>query len=188
MEGLKNIIKSISLEKWLLIGGAGIVLILCSDSCSKDTLKDKDEVTANNTEANDLESKKYIDYIEDKLEAIISKIDGVGEVQVMVTVKNTSTKEVLIEQDKSEKELNEVDSSGGSRESFEQSIDESVIYDENNNSNKSPFVVSNYMPKVEGVAVIAKGGDSPFVKEKITGIIKALFGIEINKIAVGKMK
>ena len=26
------------------------------------------------------------------------------------------------------------------------------------------------------------------VKEKITGIIKALFGIEINKIAVGKMK
>ena len=66
--------------------------------------------------------------------------------------------------------------------------DESVIYDENNNSNKSPFVVSNYMPKVEGVAVIAKGGDSPLVKEKITGIIKALFGIEINKIAVGKMK
>ena len=65
MESLKNIIKSISLEKWLLIGGAGIVLILCSDSCSKDTLKDTNEVTANNTEANDLESKKYIDYIED---------------------------------------------------------------------------------------------------------------------------
>lgn len=187
MEGLKNIIKSISLEKWLLIGGAGIVLILCSDSCSKDTLKDN-KVVSSNTEANDLDSKKYVDYIEDKLEAIISKIDGVGEVQVMVTVKNTSTKEVLMEQDKSEKELNEADSSGGSRESFEQTIDENIIYDEKNSSEKSPFVISNYMPEVEGVAVIAKGGDSPLVKEKITGIIKALFGIEINKIAVGKMK
>ena len=48
--------------------------------------------------------------------------------------------------------------------------------------------MSNFMPEVEGVAIIAEGGDSPVVKEKITGIIKALFGIEINKIAVGKMK
>ena len=30
-QSLMAMIKSISIEKWLLIGGAGVVLILCSD-------------------------------------------------------------------------------------------------------------------------------------------------------------
>ena len=106
----------------------------------------------------------------------------------MITVKNSSTKEVLRESDISENKLLETDSSGGSRDSYETTKDENVVLTEEGNSIKSPFVISEAAPQVEGVAVIAKGGDSPIVKEKITGIIKALFGIEINKIAVGKMK
>ena len=31
---IKKIIKSISIDKWILIGAAGIVLVLCSDSCN----------------------------------------------------------------------------------------------------------------------------------------------------------
>lgn len=187
-QSLMNVIKNISIEKWLLIGGAGIVLILCSDVFSTGSNNEGKIQAINNSYENVNDTDEYVSGLENKLESIISKVDGVGNVQVMITVKNTSTKEVLKENDISEKKLKEGDSSGGSRDSYEQSKDESVIYNEEDNSEKSPFVVSNYMPEVEGVAVIAKGGDNPAVKEKITGIIKALFGIEINKIAVGKMK
>lgn len=187
-QSLMAMIKSISIEKWLLIGGAGVVLILCSDLFGTGDKKETKNLSDVNSYVNVDDTDKYVSSLEDKLEHIISKLDGVGAVQVMVTVKNSSTKEVLKENDVTEKDLKEADSSGGVRESNEQSKNESVIYDEFDNSKKSPFVVSNFMPEVEGVAVIAEGGDSPVVKEKITGIIKALFGIEINKIAVGKMK
>ena len=40
------------------------------------------------------------------------------------------------------------------------------------------------MPEIEGVAVVADGGNSPVIKEKIINLIKALFGLEINKIMV----
>lgn len=187
---LKNIMKSITIEKWLLIGGAGIMLILCSDSCSgkRDAA---DEVVVDSlvdVSSSSTDSHKYVENLEDKLEQLIEGIDGAGDVEVMITVKNTSTKEVLRESSVSENKLNETDSSGGSRDSYDISKDESVVLTEEGNSIKSPFVISEAAPQVEGVAVIAKGGDSPIVKEKITGIIKALFGIEINKIAVGKMK
>ena len=188
---LKSIIKSITIEKWLLIGGAGVLLILCSDSCGGKASDKKAEVvtgSSSDTSATTLDSEKYVENLEKKLEALIEDIDGAGDVEVMITVKNTSTKEVLTESSISENKLQESDSSGGSRDSYEASKDENVVLTEEGNSVKSPFVISEAAPQVEGVAVIAKGGDSPVVKEKITGIIKALFGIEINKIAVGKMK
>ena len=188
MTSLKEILKNITIEKWLLIGGCGIVLILCSDSCTGDK---KETNSANESSENNVVEdswEEYIGNLENRLENIISKIDGAGDVQVMITVKNTSTKEVLTEDSMSEKKLNETDSDGGVRDSYEISKDENVVVSEEGNSVKSPFVVSELTPKIEGVAVIAQGGDSPIVKEKITGIIKALFGIEINKIAVGKMK
>ena len=188
---LKSIIKNITVEKWLLIGGAGIMLILCSDSCGGKGTDKKEEIA---TEVDDdigtgsADSEKYVKNLEKKLEELIEDIDGAGDVEVMITVKNSSTKEVLRESDISENKLLETDSSGGSRDSNETIKDENVVLTEEGNSIKSPFVISEAAPQVEGVAVIANGGDSPVVKEKITGIIKALFGIEINKIAVGKMK
>ena len=190
LPSLKGILKNITIEKWLLIGGAGIVLILCSDNCSGKKSEGNKSATEADINAGEdtLESQEYVDVLEDKLENLIRKIDGAGDVKVMITVKSTSTKEVLKEDSVSEKELKETDSNGGNRDSYEVSKDEKVILNEEGNSVKSPFVVSEANPEVEGVAVVAQGGDSPAVKEKITGIIKALFGIEINKIAVGKMK
>ena len=185
---LKNLLKNITIEKWLLIGGCGIVLILCSDSCTGTKRKDDNSSSSEEMVTDNDNWSEYVASLERKLENIISKIDGAGNVQVMITVKNTSTKEVLTEDSLSEKKLNEKDSDGGVRDSYEISKDENVVVSEEGNSVKKPFVVSELTPEVEGVAVIAQGGDSPIVKEKITGIIKALFGIEINKIAVGKMK
>ena len=187
---LKSILKNISIEKWLLIAGAGIILILCSDGFgAKETEEKKTATEVDKDIGLDVNnSEEYAEALENKLEKLIENIDGAGDAQVMITIKSTSIKEVLTEDSVSEKELNEADSSGGSRESYEVSKDERVVLNEEGNSVKSPFVVSETNPKVEGVAVIVQGGDSPIVKEKITGIIKALFGIEINKIAVGKMK
>ena len=41
--------------------------------------------------------------------------------------------------------------------------------------------------QVEGVTVLAQGGDSPVLKKNITEVIEALFDIEPHKIKVAKM-
>ena len=71
LSSLKNILKNITIEKWLLIGGAGIVLILCSDSCSGKKAENKDDImeerTAEET-GESLSSEDYVDALEEKLE------------------------------------------------------------------------------------------------------------------------
>jgi len=51
-----------------------------------------------------------------------------------------------------------------------------------------PYVSKVIQPVVEGVVVIAQGGDSESVKENIIETIQVLFGIDANKIRVVKMK
>lgn len=209
VSGIIKVVKGISLDKWFLIGAAGLVLVLCSDSScqgnsvanengsdSKTGLFGADEKSG--YEINNSDNNNSIDYmseldtytaaLEKKLGNILMSVEGAGKVQVMITLKNTSTKEVLMEEPYSESNVNEKDGDGGSRDKSDKNQDYHVIYKEDGNGTLIPFVVSEYSPQVEGVAVVAQGGDSAVVKEKITGIIKALFGIEINKIAVGKMK
>ena len=212
ISGIIKGIKSISLDKWFLIGAAGLVLVLCSDSsCAGNASDNKNGGGTGNTglfasddkigykteniNATD-ESKimymdeldKYTIALEEKLKNILMSVEGAGKVQVMITLKSTSTKNVLMEEPYSEKNMSEKDGDGGSRDTYENSHDYHVIYMEDANGTSIPYVISEFSPQVEGVAVVAQGGDSAIVKEKITGIIKALFGIEINKIAVGKMK
>ena len=202
----KKIIKNISIDKWLLMGVAGIVLVLCSDSCNSNAGNNNgiESNSVNNSESNGsvtgnidnlsemdsylIDMNTYKKQLEEELKEILSSVEGAGNVQVMITFKSSSKKEVLMEEPYTESSLEESDGDGGSRKTSESIKDYTVIYSEDGNGTVIPFVISETSPKVEGVAVVAEGGDKAVVKEKITGIIKALFGIEINKIAVGKMK
>lgn len=187
--GIKDILKSISIDKWLLMGAAGIVLILCSDSChSGEGVNVNGKDGDNKVVEEKTNEDQYIEKMESKLEEILSTVDGAGKVNVMITLEKYTTKEVLKETPYTENTLQEEDGSGGKRDEKQISKGETVIYEELEGGVTSPFVISEVTPRVEGVAVVASGGDSPIVKDKITSIIKALFDIEINKIAVGKMK
>lgn len=49
-------------------------------------------------------------------------------------------------------------------------------------------MASETNPRVEGVLVIAEGGDSSRVKQEIIEAAQALFGIEAHKIKIMKME
>ena len=49
-------------------------------------------------------------------------------------------------------------------------------------------MVKTLQPVVEGVVVVAQGGDRPEVSKNITEAIVALFDIEPHKIKIVKMK
>ena len=133
-------------------------------------------------------TEEYERYMENKLEQAISVMEGAGKVKVIVTV--SASKELVVEKDMPVTRSNTVenDSEGGSRNVNELNSMEETVYDRKSDGTSSPYVVKTLQPLVEGVVVIAQGGDRPEVKKNITEAIVALFDIEPHKIKIVKMK
>lgn len=130
----------------------------------------------------------YTVYWEEKLKKALSRIEGAGEVEVLITLRESE--ERVLEKDIPEhvSETSETDAEGGSRIISERRLEEATIYTVNEAGQDVPYVRKVIQPVVEGVVVIAQGGDSEIVKQNIIETIQVLFGIEANKIRVVKMK
>lgn len=128
----------------------------------------------------------YSAQLEERLEEILSGVDGVGKVMVMVTL--ASSEELVLEKDKpsSRSQTNETDSSGGTRMITQMENGEETVYI-TEGSDSSPYVVKTIVPQVEGVVVVAEGCGRGSIDKKVTEIVQALFGIEAHKVKVVKM-
>ena len=65
------------------------------------------------------------------------------------------------------------------------SSSETAVY-ANGNGEETPYVKQELSPRIEGVLVIADGGDNAIVIENITEAVQALFGVDTHKIKVMK--
>lgn len=126
--------------------------------------------------------------MEARLEEVLSAMQGVGRVKVMITL--SSSGEKIVEKDIPLERSNivENDSTGGNRSTNEMYSREETVYSTNSEGDKIPYVIRENSAKVEGVSVVAQGGDQPQVQKNISDVIQALFGIEAHKIKVVKMK
>lgn len=176
-------------QKFLLAVGAGvlILIILWPVSSKKDGSTQNSEVhvqTAKSGGEQSLES--YIDSQEKRLKGVLSKIEGVGDVYVMITAK--ASKELVVEKDISQENssVEETDTNGGKRTTNNQTKNESTVTD-NSGGGTSPYVVKSLEPQIEGVAVAAQGADRPEVVSEIMNTVSVLFDVPIHKIKVVKM-
>ena len=181
-------IKDIGIDKLVLIIAAGVVLIICSiPSGGKEN---KDNTTSNiktNTQQN-VTDMTYELQLESKLEEILTNIEGVGNVRVMITLKSTSEKVIKEDSQFSRSDTNEEDGQGGNRQISNITSQDDSIFTTDEAGNNVPYVIKEITPQIEGVAVIAQGGDNAGVAASITNTIEALFGVSTYKISVSKMK
>lgn len=134
------------------------------------------------------ETEEYADYLENKLEQVISEMEGAGKVKVTVTI--SASREKVVEKDMPtvKNDTLENDSEGGTRSISGMDCKEETVYTKESDGSESPYVVKTIEPVVEGVAVVAQGADRPGVSKNITDMIVALFDVEPHKIKVVKMK
>lgn len=125
--------------------------------------------------------------LERRLEEFLSRMEGAGEVKVMLTF--SSGPEQVVEKDAvfSDSQTSENDSAGGSRTVSGREQEPSTVYTTDAAGNQVPYVKKTLAACVEGVTVLAQGGDLPAVQKNITDVIEALFGIEAHKIKVAKL-
>lgn len=146
-----------------------------------------DTMKTSETEKDDGDGS-YTQEVENRLEALLSSMDGVGEVKVMVTL--SSSMEQVVEKDVpySMDTTKETDSAGGSRDVVNSKQEETTVYVTDQAGNKTPYISKTLEPAIEGVTVVAQGGGNAVVQKNITDVIQALFGVEAHKIKVVKMK
>ena len=177
--------KKLKRSDWLILVLAGILILIIALPTDTKGKKQAEEAKENiSKENNTMEASK--DEIEQKLEDILEKIDGAGEGKVMITYQDSGTQVVEKDKNTSENSLEESDSTGGVRSTKEQQLQESTVYEEADAGN-TPFVSKELLPKVEGILIVASGGDNQKVKQNISEAVLALFQVEAHRIKIVKM-
>ena len=128
----------------------------------------------------------YASYMEGHLEGVLSQMAGVGDVTVMITLQSSAEKVVEKDVEAQSETVTESDSQGGTRTTQNSSHGEATVYDGDGSQEQAPYISKELSPQVEGVVVIASGGDNAVVKQNITEAVQALFGIDTHKIRIMK--
>lgn len=110
--------------------------------------------------------------LENRLEEALSKIDGAGEVTVVLTIQN-GPRQVLAQ---------DVDRRTGEGENTE-----TVILSRGSSAQETVAVQELY-PSYQGALLICEGGDDPDVRLKLTEATSALTGLGADKISISKGK
>ncbi len=121
--------------------------------------------------------------LEKSLKNILSKISGVGSVDVMVAYSNTIMQVPMYDTKENTTVVEESDKNGGVRKTKEVANEQSIIYEEKN-STKVPAIKQTIMPEVVGVIVVAEGAESQVVKENIKNAVEAVVNISAHRIQV----
>ena len=111
--------------------------------------------------------------MEDRLSEALSKIDGAGEVTVVLTVRD-GPRQVLAQ------DTDQGDVQGGERR-------ETVILSRGSSTQETVTVQELY-PSYQGALLVCPGGDDPTVCLKLTEATSALTGLGADKISISKGK
>lgn len=185
-------IKEIGLPKIITLIVAGIFLLVLSVPGLFDTGSGTEESKSILPQSvgtdNGLDSNEaYVEQQEQKLEKLLKKVEGIGDVEVMLTLKASKEQVALKDSSNSQTSNSETDSQGGSRISSDTSKSEETVMSENGQGEASPYVVKELEPEIEGVLVIARGGDDAKVISEINSAVQVLFDVPAHKIKVMKM-
>lgn len=173
---IRDLINSFKSDKKALtavtvLGAAGLCLILISSLLPSD--KDKEENLSDNSAVN-MSTEDYRIETEQRLEDFLKDIEGVGEVQVYLTISGDEeyvyAKEgkTSISDNKTEEELKYV-----------------MI---GTNGNKSALVETVNLPEILGAVIACSGSGDSSVQVEIYKAVSTALGIPTSKIYVTKLK
>ncbi|MBP5289695.1 MAG: hypothetical protein J6Z79_07495 [Clostridia bacterium] len=160
----RSVLKALSQRKIALLAGIvaiGIIFILAG------------EYTSKGKAALDpaFDESSYTSTLEKRLEEIISRVDGVSDARVMVTLAGSATYRYGADQASSL--MTSVDPASSS-----------LSYDIGRDHAADAVPVGISAPEIKGVSVVCKGAGSPALRQKVIGLIAGALNLSANRIYV----
>ena len=122
-----------------------------------------------------LETSENVDFnlqeLEEKIEKTLSKIEGAGNVSLILTVKSGVERIYAMDSEY-------IENSDACEENL------TTVLVSNGNGTEQTAVIKQVYPEFQGALVVCDGGDDPKVKLLITQAVSALTGLRTDKITV----
>lgn len=163
------------------------IIILIGSSIFKDNNKSSPSpvIKEKPEEYNSYVQVDYSNYLESKLTKILGKLNGVGTVNVMITLEDSIEKIPATNITKSSEQTTETDSEGGKRDSIREDSSTQIV---NTSSDGSIVVLKEVNPSIKGVIVVADGAEDPIILETLYEAVKTVLGVSGNKVNVYSSK
>ena len=113
--------------------------------------------------------------LEEKLETLLGRIEGAGQVSVLLTEKEGS------------QTLYQTDSQTDADESGSRRTDDTVLIEDENRT-ESGLVRQTLGPVYRGAVILCQGADDPTVKLAVVEAVRCVTGLGADQISVQKMK
>lgn len=150
----------------------GVVLIIIGNTFFGPTDSTTEKITAiQNSETSQGDTDEQL---EKRLAEVFSEIEGAGKVKVMLTLK-AGTEIIVAEEEKIKESNDGVD------------MENSVVILSQGNGVEKPLILKEKYPEVEGIIIVAEGGDDFLVKEALSKGAQALLNVPAHKVEIFKM-
>lgn len=171
----------------LLVLLTGLLLVVIAIPTKKtQTVQDEDEMVNAKMAVASTDITEYSEYLEGKIAGALEHVSGVGKTEIILTFSSNGQKIVEKDQQSDSQKTVEADSAGGTRNSEDRSSERTSVYIQEADGSQTPYISEELLPEIQGVVVIAEGGDNAVVVKNITEAIQALFGLEAHKIKIMK--
>jgi len=165
-EKMNNIIEKIKNNKKLQILLLALVVCVILLVYVAYFINETNEETITEESYSASTTEKYVASLEDKLEKVLTNIDGVGKVSVAITVSSGFVYEYAYEE-----------TSKGSLSSTTNSSNLILV-------NNEPVIISKIYPVISGVLVVAEGSENIGVKLNILESVQTLLDVANEDITI----
>ena len=186
---LKNLIVICLILVFILIAmnvvGSSSMLNSKITSISNNNIKteqNNDKYNENVMTSDEYEAKQKTDLIN-----ILKKMNGVGDVDVMITFENGEEKVPAYDKTEQKATTEETDTQGGKRVNNQNNDNSKVVMTQNNGKNE-PFILKTYKPKIVGIVIVAEGAENSKTKYEIEQAVSKLYNLSLDKVNVYSMK
>lgn len=163
----------------LVVGLIGIFLIGIAPMLTKEAASQQ------TNSSKPLSAEEYANALEQKLCGILGQIEGVGQVEVMVTLKSGYTYSYAVTE-KKDTDISEEYKSEDQRKTQQKNTTEQsyVLIEEADRA--VPLITELGEPEIKGVVVVCEGGGDPAVVLRVTESVRIALDISSARITVSK--
>ena len=175
----------------ILVVGAAIVMQFTSKKAPFSVVSFQDTKPVLSQEVEPVASpspsmtSSFEEVMEKRLAGILTQIEGVGNVQVMVSVATGSRLEVARDINGDKTITEETDKQGGKRRVVaERQNEKVVILREGQGAWDKPMILAEHRPVIIGVLVVAEGAQDPGIRLRIGRAVEIAMGIPAHRVTV----
>ena len=149
--------------------------------------KNEETTVAEQENSENTNKSNYEEEQKTELTNLLRKMQGVGEVKVMMTFESGEVKVPAYDSSTQTTTTEETDKEGGKRENKQTNGDTKVVMTTEGGANE-PFITQTNKPKVIGVAVMAEGAEVSKVRSNKEKVVSNLYNLSYDKVNVYPMK